>query len=145
MSHRRIQKEESHTFDRTVIDYIQRAAATGLYEIRGLGAKRKVPHFDDLVFLAGSITRYPLEGYREKCTTKTVLGTRHAKKPIELEIPITIAGMSFGALSANTKEALGRAATEMGTSTTTGDGGMTQEERKSSKTLVYQCLPSRYG
>ncbi len=145
MTHRRIQKEESHTFDRTVIDYIQRAAATGLYEIRGLGSKRKVPHFDDLVFLAGSITRYPLEGYREKCTTKTLLGTRYAKKPIELDIPITIAGMSFGSLSANVKEALGRAATECGTSTTTGDGGMTPEERQSSKTLVYQCLPSRYG
>ncbi len=43
------------------------------------------------------------------------------------------------------KEALGRAATELGTSTTTGDGGMTHEERASSKTLVYQCLPSRYG
>ena len=33
----------------------------------------------------------------------------------------------------------------MGTSTTTGDGGMTEEERRSSKTLVYQVLPSRYG
>ena len=118
---------------------------TGLYEIRGLGAKRRVPHFDDLVFLAGSASRYPLEGYREKCHTKTVLGTRYAKKPIELAIPITFAGMSFGSLSANVKEALGRAATELGTSTTTGDGGMTQEERRSSKTLVYQCLPSRYG
>jgi glutamate synthase domain-containing protein 2 len=74
-----------------------------------------------------------------------VLGTRFAKKPIELAIPITFAGMSFGSLSANVKEALGRAATELGTSTTTGDGGMTAEERRSSKTLVYQCLPSRYG
>src|SRR4029079_15454281 len=108
-------------------------------------AKRHLPHFDDLVFLAGSASRYPLEGYREKCHTKTVLGTRHAKKPVELEIPITFAGMSFGSLSANVKEALGRAATELGTSTTTGDGGMTQEERRSSKHLVYQCLPSRYG
>ncbi|MCG5076124.1 FMN-binding glutamate synthase family protein [Paraburkholderia tagetis] len=137
--------EESWGFDRKTIHYIQNAAAHGLYEIRGLGAKRHVPHFDDLLFLGASLSRYPLEGYREKCTTKTVLGTRFAKKPIELAIPITVAGMSFGALSANVKEALGRAATEMGTSTTTGDGGMTQEERRSSKTLVYQCLPSRYG
>jgi glutamate synthase domain-containing protein 2 len=53
--------------------------------------------------------------------------------------------MSFGALSANVKQALGMAATEMGTTTTTGDGGMTPEERESSKRLVYQCLPSRYG
>jgi glutamate synthase domain-containing protein 2 len=137
--------EESAGFNSHVIRYIQKAAATGLYEIRGLGAKRTLPHFDDLLFLAASLSRYPLEGYREKCSSKTILGTRFAKKPIELEIPITIAGMSFGALSANVKEALGRAATEMGTSTTTGDGGMTAEERQSSKTLVYQCLPSRYG
>jgi glutamate synthase domain-containing protein 2 len=144
-THRHIQREESAGYDRKVIDYIHHAAATGLYEIRGLGAKRHVPHFDDLVFLAASLSRYPLEGYREKCTTRTVLGTRFASKPVELAIPITIAGMSFGALSANVKESLGRAATEMGTSTTTGDGGMTDEERRSSKTLVYQCLPSRYG
>src|SRR6478736_2783992 len=141
----KLQREESATFDRHVIDYIQHAAATGLYEIRGLGAKRRLPHFDDLVFLGASLSRYPLEGYREKCSTKTVLGTRFATRPVELDIPITIAGMSFGALSANVKEALGRAASELGTSTTTGDGGMTAEERVSSKTLVYQCLPSRYG
>jgi len=137
--------EESASFDQQIIHYIQHASATGLYEIRGLGAKRKLTHFDDLSFLGASMSRYPLEGYREKCTTTTLLGTRFAKKPVELAIPITIAGMSFGALSANVKEALGRAATELGTSTTTGDGGMTQEERQSSKTLVYQCLPSRYG
>ena len=140
-----IRKEESFSFSNPVMEYIQHAAEHGLYEIRGLGAKRAVPSFDDLVFLTASLSRYPLEGYRERCETKTVLGTRYAKKPIELKIPITIAGMSFGALSANVKEALGRAATEVGTSTTTGDGGMTPEERESSKILVYQCLPSRYG
>lgn len=137
--------EPSAGYDSRIISYIQNASAHGLYEIRGLGAKRRLPHFDDLVFLGASLTRYPLEGYREKCLTKTVLGTRFASKPIELEIPITVAGMSFGSLSANVKEALGRAATETGTSTTTGDGGMTPEERLSSRTLVYQCLPSRYG
>ncbi|MCK6388170.1 MAG: FMN-binding glutamate synthase family protein [Zoogloea sp.] len=140
-----LSREESYGYDRKTLDYIRNAAAHGLYEIRGMGAKRKLPNFDDLVFLGASMSRYPLEGYREKCITKTLLGTRFAKKPIELDIPITIAGMSFGALSANVKEALGLAATEMGTSTTTGDGGMTPEERRSSKTLIYQCLPSRYG
>ncbi|HAB13959.1 MAG TPA: FMN-binding glutamate synthase family protein, partial [Planctomycetaceae bacterium] len=125
--------------------YIRRATQCGLYDIRGMGAKRRLPTFDDLVFLTASASRYPLEGYREQCTSRTVLGGRFATKPIELEIPVTIAGMSFGSLSASAKDALGRAASEMGTSTTTGDGGMTPEERRSSKTLVYQCLPSRYG
>ncbi|MCX5660414.1 MAG: FMN-binding glutamate synthase family protein [Planctomycetota bacterium] len=137
--------EEGFSFNRHVMAYVHQAAERGLYDIRGLGAKRKLPTFDDLSFLTASASRYPLEGYREKCASKTVLGTRFAKKPIELETPITVAGMSFGALSANAKEAIGRAASAVGTSTTTGDGGMTPEERQSSKTLVYQCLPSRYG
>ena len=136
---------ESATFDRNVIHEIQRAAETGIYDIRGWGAKRSVPNFDDLVFLGASMSRYPLEGYREKCATDVVLGDRFASEPLHLCIPITIAGMSFGALSAQAKEALGRGASEMGTSTTTGDGGMTPEERESSKMLVYQVLPSRYG
>src|SRR3984893_9759833 len=137
--------EESWTLNAGALEYVHRAAERGLYEIRGLGAKRKLATFHDLVFLTASLSRYPLEGYREKCTTKTILGSRFAKKPIELAIPITIAGMSFGSLSANVKQALGMAATEMGTTTTTGDGGMTPEERQASKRLVYQCLPSRYG
>ena len=136
---------ESATFGRDVIYEIQRAAQTGIYDIRGWGAKRRVPHFDDLVFLGASMSRYPLEGYRERCDTDVVLGTRYAKNPIHLDIPVTIAGMSFGSLSAQAKEALGRGASEVGTSTTTGDGGMTPEEREQSRILVYQLLPSRYG
>lgn len=53
--------EESSTFDRHTIAYIQHAAP-GVYEIWGLGPKRKLPHFDDLVFLGASLSRYPLEG-----------------------------------------------------------------------------------
>ncbi|WP_020680802.1 FMN-binding glutamate synthase family protein [Marinobacterium rhizophilum] len=136
---------ESATFDRNTMAEIRRAADTGIYDIRGFGAKRKLPHFDDLLFLGASMSRYPLEGYREKCNTSVTLGDRFAKKPIVLDIPVTIAGMSFGALSANAKEALGRGASIAGTSTTTGDGGMTPEERGQSKKLVYQYLPSRYG
>ena len=136
---------QSATFSQSVNSEIRRAAATGIYDIRGGGAKRKVPHFDDLLFLGASISRYPLEGYREKCETKVTLGTRFAKNPIEIDIPITIAGMSFGSLSGGAKEALGRGASMAGTSTTTGDGGMTVEERGHSSKLVYQYLPSRYG
>jgi glutamate synthase domain-containing protein 2 len=136
---------KSATFDDYTMSEIRRAAATGIYDIRGGGAKRHLPHFDDLLFLGASMSRYPLEGYREKCETEVVIGARHAAKPIVLKTPITIAGMSFGSLSAQAKEALGRGANAAGTSTTTGDGGMTPEEREHSNKLVYQLLPSRYG
>ena len=136
---------ESYLFDRATISDIQRAAEEGIYQIRGFGAKRSLPHFDDLVFLGASVSRYPLEGYRESCGTDVTIGAARAERPLQLDIPITIAGMSFGALSGPAKEALGRGASAAGTSTTTGDGGMTPEERGQSSKLVYQYLPSRYG
>ena len=139
--------ETSGTFQPGVIEEIQRKAATGLYAIRGYGTlrERRWATFDDLTFLPCSLTRIPLEGYREKCSTKTVLGTRHAKKPIELDIPIMITGMSWGALSLNAKTALAKGAALAGSSNTTGDGGMLRAERDASRCLIYEVLPSRYG
>jgi glutamate synthase domain-containing protein 2 len=130
-----------------VIEDIQIKAELGRYRIRGFGTlrERRWATFDDLTFIPCSLTRIPLEGYREKCSTRTVLGTRFAKKPIELEIPVMVTGMSYGALSYNAKVALGRGATMAGTSTTTGDGGMLPAERENSKVLIYEVLPSRYG
>ena len=88
----RLGLRESATFDRPTIAAIQRAAETGIYDIRGWGAKRPLPHFDDLLFLGASMSRYPLEGYRERCGTDVVLGDRYAKHPLHLSIPVTIAG-----------------------------------------------------
>ena len=138
-------QRESYSFDRNTIAEIRRAANTGIYRIRGWGAKRVLPTLDDLVFLGASMSRYPLEGYREACGTDVIIGEGRAERPVHLDIPVTIAGMSFGSLSAQAKEALGRGASSVGTSTTTGDGGMTEEERGHSTKLVYQYLPSRYG
>jgi glutamate synthase domain-containing protein 2 len=139
--------QRSGVFQPGVIEEIQRKADTGLYQIRGYGTlrERRWATFDDLSFLPCSLTRIPLEGYREKCSTKTVLGTRHARKPIELDVPIMITGMSWGALSYNAKVALAKGAARAGSSNTTGDGGMLMAERENSRTLIYEVLPSRYG
>jgi len=139
--------QKSGIFAPKVIEEIQAKAESGLYSIRGFGTlrERRWPTFDDLTFLPCSLTRIPLEGYREKCSTKTVLGTRFAKKPIALDIPVMITGMSWGALSYNAKVALAKGAAAAGSSNTTGDGGMLQAERENSRTLIYEVLPSRYG
>ena len=79
----------SHTFDAYTNSEIRRAAETGIYDIRGGGSKRKLPNFDDLLFLGASISRYPLEGYRESCNTKVTLGDRFSSNPLNLAIPIT--------------------------------------------------------
>ena len=139
--------QQSGTFTPGVIEDIQTKAELGRYRIRGFGTlrPRTWPTFDDLTFIPCTLTRVPLEGYRERCETKTLLGTRFAEKPIELEVPIMIAGMSWGALSYNAKVALAKGANSIGSSNTTGDGGMLMAEREHSKTLIYEVLPSRYG
>ncbi len=137
----------SGTYTPAVIEDIQVKAELGRYRIRGFGIlrPRTWATLDDLTFIPSGLTRIPLEGYRESCSTRTVLGRRYAKKPVELDIPVMITGMSFGALSYNAKVALSRAARMAGTSTTTGDGGMLPAEREHSRTLIYEVLPSRYG
>jgi glutamate synthase domain-containing protein 2 len=139
--------QRSGTFTPGVIEDIQIKAELARYRIRGFGIlrERTWATFDDLTFVPGTLTRIPLEGYREKCHTRTVLGTRFASRPIELEIPMMVTGMSYGALSRNAKAALARGARMAGTSTTTGDGGMLDLEREESRVLIYEVLPSRYG
>jgi glutamate synthase domain-containing protein 2 len=139
--------KQSHTYSPDVIEDIQTKAELGRYRLRGFGLlrERNWATFDDLTFIPCSLTRIPLEGYRERCSTKTVLGTRFAEKPIELDIPIMVTGMSWGALSYNAKVALAKGAAQVGSSNTTGDGGMLPAERENSRTLIYEVLPSRYG
>jgi methylamine---glutamate N-methyltransferase subunit C len=137
----------SGTYTPAIIEDIQAKAELGRYRIRGFGTlrPRTWATFDDLTFIPAGLTRIPLEGYREQCSTRTVLGARNAAKPVELDIPVMITGMSFGALSYNAKVALALGARNAGTSTTTGDGGMLPAERENSSILIYEVLPSRYG
>ena len=128
-----------------VLEDIHAKAELGRYRIRGFSTFQKVTHFDDLTFLSTGLTRFPLEGYKERCNTRTVIGGLRAEKPLVLETPIYISGMSYGALSANAKTALGKGAAMVGTASCTGDGGMLQSERDASDKLIYQVLPSRYG
>ena len=134
----------SQIYTREVIDDIHIKAELGRYRMRGFSLFKKIPHWDDLTFLPGTLTRFVIEGYREKCLTETVIGPR-AKKPIVLDIPVYITGMSFGALSYEAKTALARGATMAGTATCSGEGGMIPDERRYSTKWFYQCIQSRYG
>ena len=135
----------SRIFTPEVINDIHIKSELGRYRMRGFSIFKPIPHWDELVFLPGTLTRFVIEGYREKCDTKTVLGARFAKKPIELDIPIYITGMSFGALSLEAKMALAKGASMAGTATCSGEGGMIPPERDHSTKWYYQCIQSRYG
>ena len=135
---------KSFIFPPEVINDIHVKSELGRYRMRGFSLFKKIPTWDDLTFMPGTLTRFVIEGYREKCLTKTIIGP-NAKKPLELDIPIYITGMSFGALSYEAKTALARGATMAGTATCSGEGGMIPDERRYSSKWLYQCIQSRYG
>lgn len=130
------------------LNEIHAKAELGRYQVRGWSTfQHNFPDFHDLVFVPACMTRLPLEGYRENCSTRTVFGGGRpdlVSQPIELDIPVYVSSMSFGALGTNAKMAIGRGSTIAGSMTCTGEGGMLPEERDASKTLVYQMTPSRY-
>ena len=135
----------SQIFTPEVINDIHMKAELGRYRMRGFSIFKPIPHWDELMFMPGTLTRFVIEGYREKCETKTVLGARFAQKPLELDIPVYITGMSFGALSLEAKMALAKGASMAGTATCSGEGGMIPPERDYSTKWYYQCIQSRYG
>ena len=64
----------SHIWTAETIRAIHAKSELGRYQIRGFSTFQKLPTLDDLVFLPGVMTRLPLEGYREHCETKTLIG-----------------------------------------------------------------------
>jgi glutamate synthase domain-containing protein 2 len=127
------------------ISEIKYKAETGTHRIRGCGSTKKYPTFDDLLVLPSQLSRLSIDTYREDCRTQTVLGSRSAKKPLVIETPIMISGMSYGALSKEAKTAMAKATQIVGTSINNGEGGLLPEERDNSYKQVVQITPSRMG
>src|SRR5437773_11784901 len=84
---------QSSIFTPEVINDIHVKAELGRYRMRGFSMFKKIPHWDELMFLPGTLTRFVIEGYREKCEAKTVLGASFAGHPLELGTPVYVAGM----------------------------------------------------
>ncbi len=100
--------------------------------------------FDDLVFVPAQLSKKPVDYYLEEISSKTIIG-KNSKKPIEIETPIIIGAMSFGAISREAKTALAKASTMAGTIENTGEGGMLPEEREFAKYLIFQYSTGRFG
>ena len=64
----------SRIFTPEVMNDIHMKAELGRYRMRGFSMFKPIPHWDELMFMPGTLTRFVIEGYREKCVTKTVLG-----------------------------------------------------------------------
>lgn len=112
-------------------------AAQGIPVSRPLGSHLHLSPWEKLLFNPVHLFRFPTPE-NVGINTSVKIGYR-AKKPLNIAIPVMIAGMSYGgALSKNAKIALARAATMAGTATNTGEAGLMEEEREAAQLLIGQ-------
>lgn len=117
----------------------------GRYRIRGYGGARALPHLSDLAFRKDLTDAGSDDDVVSKVEMYTEIGGINGAEPLKLSMPVMIAPMSYGALSASTKRAIGLASTLAGIAENTGEGGMSDAQRNAAKQLIFQCLGGRLG
>ncbi len=122
---------------------IQEMAVTGRSVIEAMGTQMKMPGWDDVLVLGAQLNPMPLDEHAE-VSLKTVIG-KHAKKPMELDMPVYISHMSFGALSKEVKIALSKGSAAAGTAMCSGEGGILPEEKEAAYKYIFEYVPNMYS
>ena len=129
---------------------IQRYAREGLTktghhgEVTSMGVPRtELPSWDDLQVITAQLADAPLLDDHEVGTSVTIGPS--AKKPLQLDIPLFVSDMSFGALSETAKVALARGAELAGTGICSGEGGMLHDEQAANSRYFYELASARFG
>ncbi len=132
------------------VKMIRELAANGLAKVghhgpvQAMGVPRtELPSWDDLQFVTGQLAKLPLLD-DEEVATELVIGPR-AERPLQLDIPLFVSDMSFGALSFEAKVALAKGAELAGTGICSGEGGMLPEEQASCSRYFYELASARFG
>lgn len=130
--------------------YIKELAKNGLknYGHHGpsesMGVDRNtLPKWEEIQFLPAQLASRPLFDEHD-VSTSVVIGPR-AKKPLQLDIPVFVSDMSFGALSREAKIALSKGAELAGTGICSGEGGMLPEEQESNSRYFYELASGKFG
>ena len=130
-------------YDGGIMDEIREMSLTGKNASEPMDTLRPIPAFSDILFLGAQLARKPLEG-SDDVSLRTVIG-KGAAKPMELDIPVYISHMSFGALSANAKIALAKGSAMARTAMCSGEGGVLDEEMHLSHRYIFEYVPNRYS
>lgn len=113
-------------------------------EMGAMGVPRKdLPHWDDIQILPAQMARKPLLDDAEVETSVTI--GPGAKRPLQLDIPLFVSDMSFGALSEEAKTALARGAELAGTGICSGEGGMLPQEQDENSRYFYELASAKFG
>ncbi len=140
----------SDTAEEPFVTAIHEFATHGLSRVGGHGPaaamgvpRDQLPSWDSIQIVTAQLARLPLLD-DESVDTTTVIGP-HTKRPLQLDIPLFVSDMSFGALSEESKTALAMGAERAGTGICSGEGGMLPEEQQANSKYFYELASGRFG
>ncbi len=121
---------------------LERAGHHG--RVIAMGVPRgELPRWEDIQIMTAQLHRPPLLD-DHPVGSNVVIGP-NAKRPLELEIPLFVSDMSYGALSEEAKVALAKGAEAAGTGICSGEGGMLPEEQRENGRYLYELASGRFG
>ncbi|WP_290702393.1 glutamate synthase-related protein [Amphritea sp.] len=139
-----------NTAEESTVEFIHQLAQDG---IKGIGShgpmgamgvpRNLLPAWDDIQVMVAQMARKPLQE-SVSVGTSLIIGPE-AKKPLELDIPLFVSDMSFGALSEEAKTALAKGAELAGTGICSGEGGMLPEEQLANSRYFYELASAKFG
>ncbi len=142
---------------------IYNQARSGKIILSGMGNAKPYPViFDSLVLDACQVTNPSIDPLREPMELRTYIGKKPSRLEfkrnngdielltslvpnLQLETPIMIGHMSYGAISLNAQLSLARAVTETGTFMGTGEGGLHQRLYPYQSHMIVQVASGRFG
>jgi len=149
-SYQGVYQDHTGSSDEPHVKLIRKLATEGLSKTGHHGpaaamgvSRNQLPSWDDIQFVVGQLHKLPLLD-EEPVGTNVVIGA-NAAKPLELDIPLFVSDMSFGALSEEAKVALAKGAELAGTGICSGEGGMLPEEQAANSRYFYELASARFG
>lgn len=122
---------------------IHEMAVTGKSAIEAMGTQMSMPNWDDILVLGAQLNPMPLDEHAD-VSLKTIIGKK-AAKPMEIDMPVYISHMSFGALSKETKIAMATGTAAVGTAMCSGEGGILPEEKAAAHKYIFEYVPNLYS
>jgi glutamate synthase domain-containing protein 2/CDGSH-type Zn-finger protein len=142
--------EPSPTPEEPSVAFIHELAEHGLSKLghhgpmAAMGVPRvELPSWDDIQIMVAQLDTKPLME-DVAVGTELVIGPE-AKKPLQLDIPLFVSDMSFGALSEEAKTAMAKGAELAGTGICSGEGGMLPDEQEANSRYFYELASAKFG
>ncbi|HEX7468323.1 MAG TPA: glutamate synthase-related protein [Methanobacterium sp.] len=141
---RKKRSDEDDSNYQKIVD-IKDASAIGKSVVGSMGSLKTLPFsLDDLHFLPAQIKKIPLNT-EDHVNTELYIGVE-AEKPMKISSPIMLSGLSFGAVSKETKLVVAETASNLKIGFNSGEGGvLTKELQKNHKNIIVQYSTGRFG